>query len=87
MFLNRSVPGAITVYCWGCCGGARVGDGMDLLELGVIAGVIAVVVYWVIVLPARQRKRRERERARMNQTHSGPRQPWDPDLTRGRRNR
>ena len=62
-------------------------DGMDLLEIGVIAAVIAVVFYWVIYLPAREKKKRERERARMNQTHSGPRQPWDPDLTKGRRNR
>lgn len=60
---------------------------MDLLELGVIVAVIAVVVYWVVVLPAREKKKRERERARMNQTHSGPRQPWDPDLGKGRRNR
>ena len=60
---------------------------MDLLEICVIAAVIAVVVYWVVVLPAREKRKRERERARMNQTHSGPRQPWDPDLTKGRRNR
>ena len=60
---------------------------MDLLEICVIAAVIAVVIYWVVVLPAREKRKRERERARMNQTHSGPRQPWDPDLTKGRRNR
>ena len=60
---------------------------MDLLEICVIAAVIAVVIYWVVVLPAREQRKRERERARMNQTHSGPRQPWDPDLTKGRRNR
>jgi preprotein translocase subunit YajC len=58
---------------------------MDLLELGVIVAVIAVVLYWVVVLPAREKRKRERER--MNQTHSGPRQPWDPSLTKGRRNR
>ena len=62
---------------------------MDWLELGVIAAVIAVVLYWVVYLPAREKKKRERERERerMNQTHSGPGQPWDPDLTKGRRNR
>ncbi len=60
---------------------------MDLLELGVIAAVIAVVLYWVVVLPAREKRKRERERKRMNQTHSGSGQPWDPDLTKGRRNR
>jgi preprotein translocase subunit YajC len=58
---------------------------MDLLELGVIVAVIAVVLYWVVVLPAREKRKRERER--MNQTHSGPRQPWDPNLDKGRRNR
>jgi hypothetical protein len=67
------------------CGGVRVSDGIDLLGLGVIAAVIAVVVYWVVILPAREKKKRERER--MNRTHSGPRQPWDPNLSRGRRNR
>lgn len=60
---------------------------MDWLELGVIAAVIAVVFYWVVYLPAREKRKRERARARMNQTHSGPHQPWDPDLTKGRRNR
>jgi hypothetical protein len=65
----------------------RVSDGMDWLEIGVIVAVIAVVVYWVVILPAREKKKRARERERMNQTHSSPRQPWDPDLTKGRRNR
>ena len=60
---------------------------MDLLELGVIAAVIAVVVFWVVYLPAREKKKRERQRERMNKTHPGPGQPWDPDLTKGRRNR
>lgn len=58
---------------------------MDLLEIGVIIAVIGVVLYWVVVLPAREKRRRERERT--NQTRSGPREPWDPDLTKGRRNR
>ena len=35
---------------------------MDTLELGVIVAVIGVVLYWVVVLPARERKKRERER-------------------------
>jgi hypothetical protein len=69
------------------CGGLRVSDGIDFLGLGVIAAVIAVVVYWVVILPAREKKKRERERERMNRTHSGPRQPWDPNLSRGRRDR
>lgn len=43
-------------------GGSRVPDGMDTLELGVIVAVIVVVLYWVVVLPARERKKRERER-------------------------
>ncbi len=58
---------------------------MDLLEIGVIIAVIGVVLYWVVVLPAREKRRRERERT--NQTQSGPHEPWDPDLTKGRRNR
>ena len=87
MFLSRGVPGYINLPHGVRCGGLRVSDGIDLLELGVIAAVIGVVLYWVVLLPAREKKRRERERERMNQTHSGPRQPWDPDLTKGRRNR
>ena len=67
--------------------GLRVRNGMDLLDLGVVVAVIAVVVYWVVVLPAREKRKRERERERMNKTHAGPRQPWEEDLTKGRRNR
>jgi len=62
-------------------------NGVSLLDLGVVVAVIAVVVYWVVVLPAREKKKRERERERMNRTHAGPRQPWDDGLTKGRRNR
>jgi len=60
---------------------------MDPLELGVIAAVIVVVLYWVVVLPARERRKRERERERLNKTHPGGSQPWDPNLGKGRRNR
>ena len=35
---------------------------MDTVELGVIVGVIVVVLYWLVVLPARERRKRERER-------------------------
>ena len=87
MFLSRCPLQDMKSDHGGYCGGLRVSDGMDLLEIGVIAAVIAVVLYWVVLLPARERRKRERERARMNQTHSGPSQPWDPDLTKGRRNR
>ena len=42
---------------------------MDRFELGVIVAVIAVVLYWVVVLPARERKKRERERERLGKSH------------------
>ena len=48
---------------------------MDTLELGVIVAVIGVVLYWVVVLPAREKKKRERERERLNRTGSGADQP------------
>ena len=48
-------------------------DGMDTLELGVIAAVIAVVLYWVVVLPARERKKRERERLTRTDPGAGTR--------------
>ena len=51
----------------------KVPDGMDTLELGVIAAVIGVVLYWLVVLPARERKKRERERQR--KTESGAERP------------
>ena len=46
---------------------------MDTLELGVIVAVIGVVLYWVVVLPAREKKKRERER--LSRTGSGADQP------------
>ena len=46
-------------------------DGMDTLELGVIVAVIGVVLYWVVVLPARERRRRERERQRTSTPGAG----------------
>ena len=58
---------------------------MELLELGVFVAVIGVVLYWVVLLPAREKKRRERERVLKAHTSAG--QAWDPDLTKGRRNR
>ena len=67
--------------------GIAVRNSVDLLDLGVVVAVIAVVVYWVVLLPAREKRKRARERERMNKTHAAPRQPWEDDLTRGRRNR
>lgn len=87
MFLSRGAAEDMTSRHGVGCGGLRVTDGIDTLELGVIAAVIAVVLYWVVVLPAREKRKRQRERERMNKTHSTPGQPWDPDLTKGRRNR
>ena len=54
-----------------------------LLEIAVVVAVIAVVLYWVVVLPARERKRRLRER----KPHAGAGPAWDPELDKSRRNR
>jgi len=65
-----------------------VTDGIDPLEIVVMAAVILVVLYWVVWLPAREKKKRERDRARVSKGGPGARhQAWDPDLTKGRRNR
>ena len=56
---------------WGWRGGKKVPDGMDTLELGVIAAVIGVVLYWLVVLPARERKKRGRERQRRTESGAG----------------
>ena len=71
--MSRCEPEAINLPRGDLRGGSAVLDGMDTLELGVIVAVIGVVLYWVVVLPAREKKKRERER--LNRTGSGADQP------------
>ena len=68
-------------------GEVRVSGVIDPLEIGVIVAVILVVLYWVVWLPKHEKKKRERNRPRVGKGGAGAAQPWDPDLTRGRRNR
>ena len=57
--------------------------GFPMLDVGLVVAVFAGIFYWMYSLSSRSRAERlEQRRAKVQ-----PRQPWDPNITEGRRNR
>ena len=57
--------------------------GFPMLDAGLVVAVFAGIFYWMYSLSSRSHAERlEQRRAKVQS-----RQPWDPNITEGRRNR
>ena len=54
-----------------------------MLDVGLVFAVFAGIFYWMYSLSSRSRA----ERLELRRTKVQSRQPWDPNITEGRRNR
>jgi len=56
--------------------------GWQLLDLGLVAAIFAVVLYWIFVAPERAKKRRRELMGAPGGSYS---RAWDPDITSRKR--